>query len=182
MSVGFPFTKAEVDSRAGQLSMTLRDNLQQIRNFKAALDTKSDVELQNAPFAYSQGEVATLRSALVDLVNLAAEYTGRDHLEPAVLGYSVGEAGTATGTSATTLTRSSATWTGSAWVGRRVVAASGVYGVIQANTATVLTIDQWNNPATPAGAAGTTPAATTVYAIMPAYDYRTFAKQLTGVL
>jgi hypothetical protein len=182
VAVGFPFTSTEVNSRAGQLILTLRDTLQQIRNFQAALLTKSDAELQAAPFAYSAGEVAVLRSAMVDLMFFAQEFTGRDHAEAAVLGYSVGEANTATATSATSLTRSGATWVVNAWTGRRVVAASGVFGVVQSNTATVLTISQWNNAVSPGGAAGTTPAGTTTYAIMPAYDYRTFTNLLTGVL
>lgn len=79
----------------------------------------------------------------------------------------VGETNTATATSATSLTRSGATWTVNAWAGHIVAAASGVYGVVISNTATVLTIDQWSNPATPGGAAGSTPSGTTVYVILP---------------
>lgn len=79
----------------------------------------------------------------------------------------MGETNTATSTTATSLTRTGATWTTNAWTGHLVIAASGVYGVILSNTATVLTIDAWSNPATPGGAAGTTPAGTTVYAIAP---------------
>lgn len=93
--------------------------------------------------------------------------TGRDHQAAAIGGDVVGETNTATATSATSLTRSGATWTTNAWAGHIVMAASGVYGVIISNTATVLTIDQWSNPATPGGAAGTTPGATTVYGILP---------------
>jgi hypothetical protein len=183
VSVGFPFTSAEVNSRSGQLVLTLRDTLQQIRNFQAALATKSDAELGAAPFGYSGGEIAVLRSAVKDLLFYAQEFTGRDHAEAPVLGYSIGEANTATATSATTLTRSGATWVVNAWTGRRVVAASGVFGVVVSNTATVLTIDSaigWTNPGSIT--TGTTPTGTTTYAIMPAYDYRTFTNLQTGVL
>lgn len=41
-----------------------------------------------------------------------------------------------------------------------------VWGVIQSNTATVLTVDRWYNPASPTGVAGSTPNATASYAIM----------------
>lgn len=93
--------------------------------------------------------------------------SGRDHQAAAIGGDIVGETGTATATTATSLTRTGATWTTNAWAGHIVAAASGVYGVVISNTATVLTIDQWSNPATPGGAAGTTPGATTVYVILP---------------
>lgn len=92
---------------------------------------------------------------------------GRDHQSGAIGGDIVGETNTATATTATSLTRSGASWTTNAWAGHIVMAASGVYGVIISNTATVLTIDAWSNPATPGGAAGTTPSGTTVYGILP---------------
>jgi hypothetical protein len=85
----------------------------------------------------------------------------------AAVGSVTGEANTATATSATSLTRSGATWTVNQWTSYVLVAASGVYGNILSNTATVLTIDRWYNAATPGGAAGTTPGATTTYTIMP---------------
>jgi hypothetical protein len=180
VSVGFPQTKSEVDSRAGQLSLTLRDTLVSIRNFKAFLDTKTDTELQNAPFSYSAQDVPVLRSGAADLAAFAARFVGLDHTDTAVAGFSVGETSTATATTATTLTRTGAGWNVNAWAGRRVYAASGVYGVVLSNTATVLTIDAWTNPGTIT--TGATPSGTTVYVIEPVYDYRTFAKQFTGVL
>lgn len=82
--------------------------------------------------------------------------------------------GAATATSGTTLTNSGAAFpTASQGLAGRVVAAgpnaSGtgatVYAVIVSNTGTVLTVDQWYNPAT--GAAGTTPNATCNYQIIP---------------
>lgn len=70
----------------------------------------------------------------------------------------VGETGTATATSATSLTNSGAGFStvGNGYAGHLVVAGT-VYGVIISNTATVLTVDKWYAPASPGGAAGTTP-------------------------
>jgi hypothetical protein len=85
----------------------------------------------------------------------------------AAIGLAAGEANTATATSATSLTRAGASWTTDQWKNCVVVAASGVYGNVLSNTATVLTIDRWYNPGTPGGAAGTTPSGTTTYSIMP---------------
>ena len=80
-------------------------------------------------------------------------------------------AGTATATSATSLTNSGATFptTGQGLQGRIVVAlTTGVWGVIASNTSTVLTIDQWYNTTSTSGAAGTTPSGTTGYVILTA--------------
>lgn len=77
----------------------------------------------------------------------------------------VGESNTATATSATSLTRTGASWTTDAWKGHIVVAGT-VYGVVISNTGTVLTIDRWNEFATPGGAAGATPGATSAYVIL----------------
>jgi hypothetical protein len=185
MSVGFAQTAADVNARTGQLALTLRDTLTQIKNFKLWLDAITDTQLGAPPFSYSSGaggDIGVLRSSFVDLAAYAGKYTANDHQDASVNGYSIGEANTATATTAASLTRSGATWVTNAWAGRIVVAASGVYGNIASNTATVLTIDQWSNAATPGGSAGTTPAGTTTYTILPLYDYRTFAKFLTGVL
>ncbi len=84
--------------------------------------------------------------------------------------------GTATASTATTLTNSGAAFTtaGQGLAGQIVAvgansagAGSIVYGVILSNTATVLTVDQWYNPASATGAAGTTPSATGQYQILP---------------
>lgn len=84
----------------------------------------------------------------------------------------VGETGTATATSATTLTTNSATSHATNDLAGQVVFAwtTGVYMLITSNTSgtnTVLTGDRWYTPATPGGAAATTPSGTTGYTIMP---------------
>lgn len=58
------------------------------------------------------------------------------------------------------------------WTGFYCVAGGGastaiVYGIITSNTATALTVDRWYNPASPTGAAATTPAANSSFIIIP---------------
>lgn len=72
---------------------------------------------------------------------------------------------TATGVTATTLTNTGASWTTNEHAGRQVTMGSR-YATILSNTGTVLTLDRWYDPATPGGAAGSTPAAG-VYVILP---------------
>jgi hypothetical protein len=84
--------------------------------------------------------------------------------------------GFATSTTATSLTNTGAAFptAGQALAGQIVVACpnnagtgSKVYGVITSNTATVLTVDQWYDPTSTSGAAGTTPNGTCSYVIVP---------------
>lgn len=86
-------------------------------------------------------------------------------------GDDVGETGTATSTSATSLTNTGASFptSGDGYTGHVVVAGSSplVYGVISSNTGTVLTIDKWYTAASPGGAAASTPAGTSTYIILP---------------
>jgi hypothetical protein len=91
---------------------------------------------------------------------------GQDMQAAALGGDVVGFTGTATATSATSLTATATPFVASAYIGH-IVFAGSVYGVITANTTSVLTVDQWSNPATPGGAAGSTPSGTTVYTISP---------------
>lgn len=66
--LGFPTNKLDVDSRAGQLALTLRDTFVQVVTFKAWLDTQTDAQLIG--LNYTQAEVTLLRAAYTDLVNL----------------------------------------------------------------------------------------------------------------
>lgn len=84
--------------------------------------------------------------------------------------------GAATAATATTLTNSGAAFptAGQGLAGKIVVACpnsagvgSKVWGVIVSNTATALTVDQWYDPTSTTGAAGTTPNATASYVIVP---------------
>lgn len=113
----------------------------------------------------------------------------------------LGTVGTATAATATTLTGSAETGVSHAsndCAGQWLVVgpnASGtgskVYGMVVSNTTgttPVYTVDQWYNPATPGGAAGTTPNATSFYsvvdggpaAIFVALSTDTTAKSLGG--
>ncbi len=81
MSVGFPSSKNDLDSRLGQLAVTLRNDLTEIRRLKAYLDTQTDGNL--LALGYIQAEVNTLRSAYVDLDQLAQVYFGLATRTPA---------------------------------------------------------------------------------------------------
>lgn len=81
-----------------------------------------------------------------------------------MVGNPLGISGTASATTATTLTTTGLT--ASAYIGQMVVAGT-VYGVIVSNTTTVITVERWVNPATPGGAAGSTPSSTTTFSIVP---------------
>lgn len=82
-------------------------------------------------------------------------------------GGSAGYTGTATASSATTLTATGTPWSTNQWVGRIVCTTGNTYGVIISNTTSVLTVDKWYAPATPTGAAATTPSSTAVFVILP---------------
>lgn len=99
-------------------------------------------------------------------VDMVAQNLGR-----AVAGFT----GTSTGTTATTMTDSGASFTASSggppqtgglvgWV----VVTGGVFGTILTSTSTVLTIDYWHTVTNPGGAAAGTPS-TGTYVVLPAY-------------
>lgn len=67
------------------------------------------------------------------------------------------DSGTSTAVTSTSLTCTGKTWTTNQWVGSAVMTGT-VYGIVTSNTSTVLTIDRWYTPATPGGAAASTPA------------------------
>lgn len=71
---GFPQAQLDVNSRAGQLALTLRDTLLAIRTFKAWLDSKTDPEL--TALGFSAGDVTLLRNSYTDLDNLAQVSAG----------------------------------------------------------------------------------------------------------
>lgn len=99
---------------------------------------------------------------------------GRDLMAKG-LGHATGTGGTATGTSATSLTNTGATFGTDVFKGWRVycpVAAIGtkpVYGNISSHTGTVITVDQWW---TDADITGTTPSATNGYLVLASNVFR----------
>lgn len=93
--------------------------------------------------------------------------SGQDAQAAAMGGDLAGYTGTTTSApTATTVTDSGASWTTNAYAGHIVVMGNNVYGVVVSNTGTVLTIDRWYTPASPGGAAATTPS-TGGYIILP---------------
>lgn len=81
MSVGYPANKTDIDARAGQLALTVRDTLRNVQIFKAYLDTQTDAAL--LALGYNQTDVNTLRSAYTDLDKLRQVYEGSSSQTPA---------------------------------------------------------------------------------------------------
>ena len=94
---------------------------------------------------------------------------GNDMVCAEMGGDTIGYSGTATAATATSLTATGTPWVASAYIGHIVVATTTVlcYGVITANTTSVLTVDRWSLAATPDTTAATTPSATTPFIILP---------------
>jgi hypothetical protein len=92
--------------------------------------------------------------------------SGLDIVSRELGGDGQGYTGTATASSATSITATGTPFTASAFIGHIVVAGS-VFGVITANTTSVLTVDQWYNPASIGGAAGSTPGSTSTFVVLP---------------
>jgi hypothetical protein len=68
MSVGFPSTKADFDSRAGGLAVALRQNLAQWSSFCALLQaTPWSTDANMTALGYSEAEVTLLKAAATDL-------------------------------------------------------------------------------------------------------------------
>lgn len=105
---------------------------------------------------------------------------GTDMQASEIGGGPAGDSGTTTSApTSTTATDTGKSWTTNVWAGR-IVTIGNVYGVVLSNTATVLTVDQWYNPASPGGAAGTTPS-TGGYCILPGQAPAMFMALTTNV-
>lgn len=92
--------------------------------------------------------------------------SGNDMQARVMGGGAVGTSGTSTATGATSMTDSGAAWGTTQYVGGMVFCGNR-YANIISHTGTVLTLDRWYDPASPGGAAGSTPGGTTVYVIAP---------------
>jgi len=95
--------------------------------------------------------------------------SGTDAQAASMGGDLAGYTGTATASTATTLTATGTPFVASAYIGHIVVtvSAAAAYGVITANTTSQLTVDQWYALGTPGSGPATTPTATTVFMIVP---------------
>jgi hypothetical protein len=68
VAVGFGQTKTDVDARAGQVSLTLRNTFADVVRFKAWLDAQSDAQL--TALGYNAADLTSLRASYTDLYNL----------------------------------------------------------------------------------------------------------------
>lgn len=100
---------------------------------------------------------------------MAKVNSGQDKQAKALASGIIGVAGVASASTSTSLTTTGLT--SGALVGQLVAAQPGsgnmVYGVITANTTTVITVDRWYNPNSPTGAAGSTPSSTSNFVVLP---------------
>lgn len=67
MSVGFPTTKGDFDSRAGMLATAVRDDLLRCSQFCALLQSSQWADANLIALGYTQAEVTTLKAAFTDL-------------------------------------------------------------------------------------------------------------------
>lgn len=74
MSVGFPTDKANIDGKAGNIALQIRDGLIEASRMKAWLDSKTAQDL--IALGYVQADVDALKSAFTDLDNLAKIASG----------------------------------------------------------------------------------------------------------
>ena len=78
MSVGSVVGKVDVDYRSEQLAKTLRDNFDDVKNFKIWLDAQTDPMLTE--LGYDGTDIARLRSAVGDMEQLRQIYEGTVNL------------------------------------------------------------------------------------------------------
>lgn len=75
MGVGFARGRAEVDQRAGQLAVNVRNLLTEVERFAEILGQASDAYLMT-DLGYTQAEATLLKAAYTDLYLLARVYRG----------------------------------------------------------------------------------------------------------
>lgn len=81
MSVGLPANKADWDNRSGSLAVQLRDTFAAIQRFRTLLVATPDANL--IALGYVQAEIDTMKSAYLDLDQLAQVYNGTATRTPA---------------------------------------------------------------------------------------------------
>ena len=69
MTLGYAQGKAQIDSKAGALVLTVRNTFRDVVTFKAFLDSKTDTELTG--LGYTTQEVSDLRAAFIDMKKLS---------------------------------------------------------------------------------------------------------------
>lgn len=79
MSVGIPISKSDLDIAAGSVARQMFSTADQVTQIKAWLDATPDATLTAAPYGYTAGEVAILKSAFSDLADLISMFNGGSH-------------------------------------------------------------------------------------------------------
>lgn len=74
MTVGFPLTKDQLDTRLGQVALSVRTGLADAAQVKALLDGQTDAAL--IALGYIQAEATLMKAAYTDLYNLNRVATG----------------------------------------------------------------------------------------------------------
>ena len=78
MSVGLPITKAEIDSRAGDIARRFQDTFGDVVTMQQYLAATPNTDLET--MGYTPDEVATLKTAFTDLMQLGDIWTGAQPL------------------------------------------------------------------------------------------------------
>jgi hypothetical protein len=81
MAAGFPTNKADIDAKAGQLALQLRETFDQIKTFQAWLAGQTSQALLDK--GYLQADVDIIKSAYTDLDRLRTIYDGTVNLPTA---------------------------------------------------------------------------------------------------
>ncbi len=72
MTVGFPLTKDQLDTRLGQIALQVRDGLEEAQQLNALLGTLTTEVLEGLGYdETNDGEVSTMKSAFTQLAQLA---------------------------------------------------------------------------------------------------------------
>ena len=78
MTVGFPLSKDQLDTRLGQIALQVPDGLDEAAQVKVLLDTLTTADLVALGYdEATRAEVSTMKSAYTDLYNLQRVATGQ---------------------------------------------------------------------------------------------------------
>jgi len=78
MSVGLPVTKSEIDARAGDIARGFQKAFEDVYTMQTYLEATPNPDL--VALGYSDSDVAILKTAFVDLTQLAGIWAGIDAL------------------------------------------------------------------------------------------------------
>ena len=81
MSVGLPVTKAEIDTRAGDIARGFQQAFENVLTMQTYLEATLDTDL--VALGYTQQDVAMLKAAFGDLTQLAKIWSGAEALPAA---------------------------------------------------------------------------------------------------